>query len=44
MGGPQEFLLPISLPLLGKVWDGLAPTVKLYHLAISGVLSVKLVI
>lgn len=29
MGGPRDFLLAISLTLLGKVWDGLIPTVKL---------------
>lgn len=29
MGGPREFLLAISLTLLGRVWDGLVRTVKL---------------
>lgn len=29
MGGPREFLLAISLTLLGRVWDGFVPTVKL---------------
>lgn len=29
MGGPREFLLAISLSLLGGVWDGLVPTEKL---------------